>query len=174
MLTLNPPSNRHPMSLESNKEVDLRERMISRGFTAPKDTCKILSCIYSKVSIPSKNLKRCDDRFANSLCSGVFPLFLTNVNKQMLPLAGERFKWNLRFTLFYQFRVLPSHIAYTHGGLHSETLIIIGHILPLLAISMPPAISKPVAALVRSPSLRPPSWISIWFGLSSVLLLWGE
>ncbi|KAG7528525.1 hypothetical protein FFLO_06081 [Filobasidium floriforme] len=37
---------------------------------------------------------------------------------------------------------------------------------------MPPAISKPAAALIRSPSLRPPSWISIWFGLSSVVLLW--
>jgi hypothetical protein len=174
MLTFNPPSKRHPMGLESNKEVDLREKMISLEFTAPKDTCDLELHLQQGVD-PSEILKRCDDRFANSLCSGVFPLFLTNVNKQMLPLAGE--KVQVESTLLYQYiqyRVLSSQIVYAHGALHSESLTIHGHIFPLLAFSMPPAISKPAAALVRSPSIRPPSWISIWFGLSSVVLLWGE
>ena len=171
MLTLNPPSNHHPMSLEPNKEVDLREKMISLGFTPPKDTCDLELHLQQGVD-PSEILKRCHDRFANSLCSAVFPLFLTNVNKQMLPLAGE--KVQVESTLFYQFRVLSPQIAYAHGGSHSESLTITGHIFHLLAFSMPPAISKPAAALVRSPSIRPPLWISIWFGLSSVVLLWGQ
>jgi pyruvate kinase len=41
MLTLNPPSHHHPMSLESKKEVNVRAKMISLEFTAPKDTCNL-------------------------------------------------------------------------------------------------------------------------------------
>jgi hypothetical protein len=107
MLTFNPPSKRHPMGLESNKEVDLREKMISLEFTAPKDTCDLELHLQQGVD-PSEILKRCDDRFANSLCSGVFPLFLTNVNKQMLPLAGE--KVQVESTLLYQLYPVSSAI----------------------------------------------------------------
>jgi hypothetical protein len=58
------------MSLESNKEVDIGEKMISLEFTAPKDTCNLELHLQQGVD-PSDSLKRCYDRFARSLCSAV-------------------------------------------------------------------------------------------------------
>lgn len=89
MLTYNPPSNHRPMSLEPNKEVDLREKMISLGFTAPKDTCN-LELHLQQGADASEILNRRDDRFERSLCSGVVPLFLTNVNKRNVTPCGRK------------------------------------------------------------------------------------